>query len=207
LIDTYIDLEASVRAMSAQGCLLFGVPAIKGLEDLHRYSIVIDATRPDLVLQTGTAVGGSAVWLAHQSIRYPGPDVVTIDVDGDRIDGRVLDDDKITVLTGSSTDEAMVEAARMVAESHERVMVVLDSDHSVGHVVREIDLYGPMVTPGCYLVVEDGIYDFTEAGAFRPGPLRAIESRLVGNDQWRRDIEIEALEPISMYPAGWWRRL
>lgn len=204
MIETYIDLDLSIKAMPAQGCLPFDVPAMKGWEDLRRYSVVMNATKPDLVIQTGTAVGGSALWLAHSPVFWAGPHVVTIDIDFDRIDKRVVDDDKITALTGSSIDRGIVSVVRDIVKRYSRVMVILDSDHSGDHVAREIDIYGPMVTCGCYLVVEDGIYDFAATGEFCPGPLAAIESRLVGNDQWRRDTEIEALEPISMYPAGWW---
>ncbi|MGH3493350.1 MAG: CmcI family methyltransferase [Sciscionella sp.] len=177
---------------------------MKGIEDLRRYSIVINRTRPDLIIQTGTAVGGSAMWFAHNWIVYAGPHVVTIDVDSSRIDQQVVDDQRITVLTGSSVDADVVKSVRVIAANYSRVMVVLDSDHSCDHVAQEIDIYGPMVTRGCYLVVEDGIYGYAPTNEFKPGPLDAIKSRLVGNDQWLRDTEIEGLEPISMYPAGWW---
>jgi cephalosporin hydroxylase len=202
-VAVHIDIAASVQAM-AQGCILFDVPAMKGIEDLHRYTAAINATQPDLIIQTGTAVGGSAMWLAHNWVLYGGPQVVTIDVDRERVDRRVVDDERITVLTGSSTDPQVVEEVRTLAESYSRVMVILDSDHSRDHVVQEIDTYGPMVTSGCYLVVEDGIYDFAGPGEFCPGPFSAIKERLVGNSEWRRDVQIEALEQISMYPAGWW---
>ena len=70
------------------------------------------------------------------------------------IEGRP-EHDRITYLTGSSTaDEVVAEVERLVA-GHERVLVILDSDHSRDHVLDELRLYGPLVTPGSYLIVED----------------------------------------------------
>lgn len=207
MIDTPLDIPACLAMMERDlGCVLLGVPAMKGLEDLHRYERVIDATRPDLVVQTGTAVGGSALWFAHSQVTWDGPRVLTIDVDGDRIHPDVRADERITVITGSSVDPLVAARAASVAAGSERVMVVLDSDHSSAHVRREIALYASLVTSGCYLVVEDGLYDFAPDGPFWPGPLDAIQACLVGDDRFERDTEIEALESVSMYPAGWWRR-
>jgi cephalosporin hydroxylase len=202
-LDIYIDLDASVEALPRQGTVLSGVPAMKGLEDLERHRTVVEATRPDLIIQTGTAVGGSALWFANG-----GPDVITIDINPLWISPRVLQSKKITVLTGSSTDEVIFNTVRSLAAKYDKTMVVLDSDHSGPHVRREIELYGPLVTPGCYLVVEDGICDFAPDGPFKfkPGPFDAITSCLVGNPDWIRDVDIEAMHPVSMYPAGWWRR-
>jgi cephalosporin hydroxylase len=205
VIGTPLDIEASLAMMErGQGCLLFGVPAMKGLEDLHRYERVINATQPDLIIQTGTAVGGSAMWFACNWISYDGPHVLTIDIDGQRIHPDVRAAAKITVLDGSSADPGVAARARSHADGYDKVMVVLDSDHASSHVREEIRLYAPLVTPGCYLVVEDGLYDLAPDGPFKPGPLDAIQACLADNRAWERDTEIEALEPVSMYPAGWW---
>lgn len=206
MIDVHIDVAASVAAMPLQGCVLHGVPAMKGLEDLKRHEWVIRETVPDLVIQTGTAVGGSAMWLAHNWFFYDGPDVITIDVDADLVDERLHASDKITVLNGSSTDEEIVSTVKNIAWDYDRVQVILDSDHSSKHVSREIELYAPLVSSGCYLVIEDGIYDFAGEGPFNPGPLTAIVDHMPGNPLWTRDLDLERLFPVSMYPAGWWKR-
>lgn len=204
-IDVYIDVERSVAAMgSAQGSLLFNVPAMKGYEDLHRYRHVIETRMPDLIIQCGTARGGSALWFAYGSIGYHGVHVITIDVDTP--EPAVFDANDVTVLTGSSTDRELFAEVEDIAARFDRVMVVLDSDHSARHVHEEIRLYSPLVSQGQYLVVEDGIYDLAGEGPFNPGPLAAIVQCMVGRDGWERDREIEAAWPISMYPAGWWRR-
>lgn len=202
-LDVFVDINASVEAMHC-GRILLDVPAMKGIEDLHRYEAAVRNTKPDLIIQTGTAVGGSAMWFARDWITFTGPHVVTIDVDPEPIDERVWMNDRISVLIGSSVDPVIVDAARQMASGYSRVMVILDSDHSAAHVSREIELYGPLVSPGCYLVVEDGIYDFAGPNEFNPGPFSAIKSTLLGDKNWRRDAAIEAAEKISNYPAGWW---
>ena len=83
-------------------------------------------------------------------------------------------------------------------------MVVLDSDHSPEHVEREIDLYGPLVSSGCYLVVEDDIQQWM-TNFNGQGPLDAIEFRLMDRPEWERDLLVESMYAITMHPAGWWR--
>jgi cephalosporin hydroxylase len=95
-----------------------------------------------------------------------------------------------------------------------RVMVSLDAEHGADHVRAEIRNFGPLVTPGCYLVVEDGIFDLTSIrerqriGGHRipdeGGPLHAIVSELVGNPGWIRDTAVEQQTPLTYHPAGWW---
>ena len=137
---------------------------------------------------------------------YVAPLVISIDVDHSGVQEDVRDDRGILLITGDSTDPAVVARANRAAGPGRRTMVVLDSDHSAAHVGAEIALYGPMVTPGCYLVVEDGIVRWMAAQPYAGSPLDAIEDLLVGSPDWERDRVIETLHPVSMHPAGWWRR-
>ncbi len=183
--------------------------------DLDRYRSIIEATKPEVIVETGTNTGASAHWFAELGV-----DVITVDVNhpsgdpdvtasGERIDGGGW----VAYEVGDSADPAV--AAR-VAElvAGRRCMVSLDSDHSAGHVAKEIDLYGPLVTAGCYLVVEDGIFGYAPDAIrkmhFPDGldgsPLDAVAEKLDGNPDWSRDLAIERMSPTSHHPAGWWRR-
>ena len=82
----------------------------------------------------------------------------------------------------------------------------LDSDHSRDHVIAEIDLYAPLVTVGCYLVVEDAIYHWVDDG-YDGDPLQAITATLGHRDDFTRALDIEAMYPITGSPAGWWCRV
>ena len=189
-----LDVEESLKAITRQGA----EGAIKIWEDLNRYRAVIQATKPDVIVECGSWYGGSALWFAALGV-----DVVTLDVDARNIVAAAIDHPAITVVTGNSADPAIAAHVAELVEGR-RVMVVLDSDHSPEHVEREIDLYGPLVSPGCYLVVEDGIQQWMTNFAGQ-GPLDAIESRLMDHPEWERDLLVESMYPITMHPAGWWR--
>jgi cephalosporin hydroxylase len=208
-LETDVDVAASMATFDDRADFqqnYNGVSMWKTADDLARYEHVLAATRPELVIETGTRWGGFAHWLADKH----GLDVVTIDVGGTAYD-RVFP--RVTSLKGSSVDERIVEAAAAAAAGR-RTMVVLDSDHHAPHVAEEIRAYGPLVTPGCYLVVEDALADLAGDGARRfgnripevGGPLAAIEETLAGADGWVRDLEVENLTRVSHHPAGWWRR-
>ena len=189
VLDTF-DVAASLEATGRQ----HAEGAIKVEEDLDRYRTVIAMTTPEVIVECGTHAGGSARWF-----RSLGPDVVTVDI------GPVMLDGSVTVITGSSTDPQIVAQVQTLTEGR-RTMVVLDSDHSAAHVAAEIEAYGPMVTLGCYLVVEDGIVRWMANQPYMGSPLDAIEECLDGSPDWMRDVEIERLHPVSMHPAGWWVR-
>lgn len=191
MITPLIDIEASLAATSRQTA----DGAVKVAEDLDRYEAVIAAIEPEVIIECGTWLGGSAAWFAKRV-----PSVITVDIEPQPRPSAL----NITWLIGDSTDRDMV---AMVAGllGGRRTMVVLDSAHEATHVRREIALYAPLVTPGCHLVVEDGIARWMDE-PYPGSPLDAIEQELVGNDDWQRDTAIEAMHPVSMHPAGWWIR-
>lgn len=177
--------------------------------DLDRYERIIGATRPEVVVETGSATGGSAAWFARRGV-----DVISVDVAPAPAPDLGGLTDRVTWVTGDSTDPGTVaEVARLVGGR--RCMVSLDSDHSAPHVAAEIGAYGPLVTPGCYLVVEDGIFGYAPDPLIRQhglqdmvkSPLEAIAATLVGDPHWSRDIAIERLSKTSHHPAGFWLRV
>lgn len=185
-------------------------------QDLDRYAQIIADTKPDLIIETGTWNGGSAEWFARKGI-----DVISIDIDSQVPPGRYFpapDAGTVEFIRGGSTDRATVDTVdQMVADiPGRRVMVVLDSDHHAEHVAREIALYGPLVTSGCYLVVEDTLHDYAPVELLqqhypngdlpRPGPLAAVAEMLLGDGRFARDLAIERKSSVSHAPAGWWLR-
>ena len=120
--------------------------------DLWVYQEILTETRPDLIVETGTYMGGSAFFMANICDLIGHGKIVTIDVSAP--EGRPRHR-RITYLRGYSVAPEIVARVRRRARRSKRVMVVLDSDHRRDHVSRELELYAPLVTPGCYLVVED----------------------------------------------------
>jgi cephalosporin hydroxylase len=201
----FVDLAATVAALAAGEHDHDGM--LKFTQDLDRYAEIIEATKPEVVIETGTHHGQSAQWFAAHGV-----DVITVDVNAVTIP--VAWRDRITQVVGDSTDLAVVEQVRQLVDGR-RVMVSLDSSHTAEHVRREIYTYGPMVSPGCYLVVEDTIFGYDRHANFVHGmdpndgsPLDAVLSHLVGRPEWSRDVAIEQTgQPISQNPAGWWVRV
>lgn len=204
--EAYVDAGARINLYACLAALRnnehVGGGMLKLRDDLDRYHEIIEATQPELIIETGTCEGGSARWFASYC------EVITIDVN--RVE---LRDPRVFVITGSSTDPAVVERVRRMIAGR-RTMVVLDSDHSTQHVIDEIELYAPMVTEGCYLVVEDGIFHYAGADIREQhgladmigDPLQAIARTMVGRRGWRRDRAIENTYETTHHIAGWWQR-
>lgn len=208
----HIDVEASLATFARREHIQReqGIKVLKLAADLDRYAKVIDATEPEVIVECGNRFGGSALWFERHGL-----DVVAVDIDpwaGWR--ARPLAT-RTTWITGSSADPAVAEQVADLVRGR-RTMVTLDSDHTAPHVSREIALYGPLTSPGCYLVVEDTIFEFAPAAQLRElvlaplidagAPLTAVEKLLDGNYEWDRDEDIERLHPTSHHPAGWWVR-
>lgn len=210
-ISVHVDIPTSVKTLVNNEHVhdngMLKLPA-----DLDRYKAIIEATKPEVIVETGTRTGASAQWFAAQGL-----DVVTVDVNqSTERDGLHLGnngDTDIWFLTGDSADPAIAaKVAGLVAGR--RCMVVLDSDHSGPHVTKEIELYGLLVTPGCYLVVEDTILGYASEQVraahgmqgMAGSPLHPVGERLAGDPGWLRDVAIERMSPVSHHPAGWWVR-
>lgn len=223
--DPVIDIEESLRTLrdGRFETKTAGVTTWKLADDLARYGEIIYQTQPDVIVECGTRYGGSALWFATFGV-----DVVTVDIKDstpagyDAIRPAVASDDGVPGSVTRIVDERgsvhprVVERVAGMVEGL-RVMVSLDSDHHAPHVEEEIRGYAPLVSPGCYLVVEDGIFDLAEnpkdarnGGHMIPelgGPFRAVEATLGGWKGWERDRAIEAMSPLTHHPAGWWRKL
>ncbi len=130
-----------------------GVPILKSPLDLWVYQEILWDLRPTLLIETGTAYGGSALYYARQFDRIGEGQIISIDLEPAK---QLPQHPRITYASGySSTLPSMVKSVAAIASGHPRVMVVLDSDHSKRHVLAEMDAYAPLVTHGQFMVVED----------------------------------------------------
>ena len=180
-----------------------GAQALKNPLDLWVYQEIVFETKPELIVETGTYRGGSALYLASLCDLVGAGEVVSIDIEPLRED--YPSHPRITYLAGrSSTDPSVVEEVRARAAGRP-ILVILDSDHSQAHVEAELATYAPLVPVGCYLIVED-----SNIGQIRedlmPGPLEAIETFLAGTDEFVIDREREKFL-ITFNPSGYLRRV
>lgn len=150
-----------------------GRPIIQLPEDVLRIQEVIYAVRPDILVETGVAHGGSLILYASLFKALGKGRVVGVDIEirphnRAAIEGHPLGS-LVTLLEGDSTDPDLVALVRAEVSPQDTVMVVLDSDHSRRHVLRELNAYAPLVTPGSYIVATDGImHDLADVPGGRP---------------------------------------
>lgn len=173
--------------------------------DLWVYQELLHETQPDLLIETGTFNGGSALYFAHLFDLMGKGRIVSVDVrhpkEGLPRHGR------IEFLLGSSTAPETVAAVKQRIRPGEKVMVLLDSDHSARHVAEELKLYSDLVTPGCYLVVEDTHMNGHPVDrSFGPGPMEAVVEFLASNRQFEVDKSREKFK-LTFYPNGWLKRV
>ena len=138
-----------------------GRPIIQLPDDLLRIQEVIHAVRPDVILETGIAHGGSLVFYASLCKALDRGRVIGIDVEIRPHNRQAIEShpliDRIELVEGSSIDPAIVARVRDMIQPGEKVLVLLDSCHAKAHVLAELEAYGPLVTPGSYIVATDGI--------------------------------------------------
>jgi cephalosporin hydroxylase len=180
-----------------------GVPTQKCPLDLWIYQELVYELRPDLTIETGTYSGGSAMYLASIFDLLGKGRIISVDIaPQDPLPAHP----RIEFVTSSSTDPAMVERLRAEAASEERVLVLLDSDHSFGHVRDELAAYHSMVTPGSYLVVEDSnVNGHPVLPEFGPGPMEAIDEFLPEHPEFEIDDHCERFM-VTFNPRGFLRR-
>lgn len=200
------DLEGSVEDLEA----IWGVG--RGMHknhlDLRRYEQIIKEVRPNVVVETGLLYGGSMHWFAARV-----PHFITIDNDAASVAAVRADEhgmgpvpENAEIIWGWSTGHFPVIRKKVEALGGP-VMVVLDSDHSTATVLGEMQRYGTIVTPGSYMVVEDGILAYTPRNWYEGNPLEAIEQFLPDHPEFQNDARIEGMFPRTQHPGGWLKRV
>jgi cephalosporin hydroxylase len=182
-----------------------GVPVQKCPLDLWMYQEILYETRPDVVIESGVYCGGSTLYLASMLDLLGAGQVVSVDITLGPVDPKVRQHPRVQLVEGNSIDPAIVAEVAGRCRS-QRTMVILDSDHAESHVLAELDAYGPLVAPGCYLVVEDtNINGHPVLPDFGPGPYEAVRRFLTKSPGWTVDRHRERLL-VTFNPSGYLRR-
>lgn len=210
LVDEFSDLYYrkldSGRGLHTVVLSWMGYELLKCPLDLWIYQELIVRKRPDLIIEVGTYKGGSALYLAHLCDLVGTGSILTIDVDASHQSIRPLHP-RIDYLLGSSTDLAIFETVRSIAEGKRNVMVILDGDHRCDHVLKELQLYHHLIGPGGYLIVEDtNINGHPTFPEFGPGPWEATSLFLANNSAFQADRTCERFM-LTMNPRGFLRRV
>jgi cephalosporin hydroxylase len=196
-----------------------GVPIIQLPADVMATQEVIWATKPDVIIETGVARGGSVLFMASLLELIGKGKVIGIDIDirphnRDTIERHPMAK-RVVLIEGPSTEAAVVANVREQIPAGAAVMAVLDSDHSRDHVLAELRNYGPLVTQGCYLIVADtvlGHFDANQTPRNRSGlwfkgnePLSALNAYLKETDRFEIDPIINGKLILSSSPGGYLR--
>ena len=196
-----------------------GVPIIQLPADIIATQEVVWATKPDVIIETGVARGGSVLFMASLLELIGKGTVIGVDIDirahnRDSIERHPMAK-RVVLIEGPSTEPATLAKVAAAIPADASVMVVLDSDHSRDHVLAELRTYGPLVTKGCYLVVADtilGHFDANQTPRNRSKvwikgnePLSALEAYLKETDRFEVDPVINGKLILSSSPGGYLR--
>jgi len=165
-----------------------GRPIIQLPEDMVRLQEVIYRVRPDVIIETGVAHGGSLIYSASLCQVMQRGRVIGIDIEirpGNRkaIEAHEMSP-LITLIEGSSTAPEVVSKVHSLVKPGETVLVILDSNHTRQHVLDELEAYHPLVTPGSYIVATDGV-------------MRDLADVPRGSSEWTWDNPAEAASAFA----------
>ena len=165
-----------------------GRPIIQLPEDMFRIQEVIYQVKPDVIIETGIAHGGSFVFYAGLLKAMGRGRVISIDIEIRPHNRKAIEEHElfewVTLVEGSSTDQTIVNRVKSMVRPGERVFVVLDSNHTKQHVLGELNAYSDLVTIGSYIVACDGIMEYL-VGAPRT------------NEDWSWNNPKEAVEEFA----------
>ena len=205
-----------------------GRPLIQYPQDIVQLQELISETRPDLVVETGIAHGGSLVLSASMLClldimegldpRQSSRKVVGVDIDIRPHNRKALDEHplrfKIELIEGSSIDPKIIQKVRSHAHGVEQVIVLLDSNHTHEHVLAELNAYADLVSVGSYCIVFDTVIDDLPAGSFpnRPwdlgnNPKTAVNEWLKSHPELIITTTIDSNLLISVAPSGYLKRI
>jgi cephalosporin hydroxylase len=160
-----------------------GLPIIQFPEDVLRIQEVIYKVKPDVIIETGVAHGGSLIFYASLCRIMGKGRVIGIDIEIRAQNRKSIEQHLvsplITLVEGSSVDEHVVSKVQSLIKPDETVLVILDSNHSKDHVLRELNSYSSLVTIGSYIVATDGI-------------MRDLFDTPNGKVEWDYDNPVEA---------------
>ena len=192
-----------------------GRPIIQFPQDMIALQEIIWQIKPDLIIETGIAHGGSLI-LYSSMLELLGGDGQVLGIDIDIREHNRVEIEKhsmfkrITMIEGSSVDEKIAQQVHDFARDKKQILVVLDAMHTHDHVLKELELYSPLVTKGSYIVVFDTIIEDMPEDFFpdRPwgkgnNPKTAVWEFLKNNKRFEIDKMIENKLLITVAPGGY----
>lgn len=171
-----------------------GRPVIQLPNDIIMMQELIWDTRPDVIIETGIAHGGSGVFYASMLELLGNGRVIGIDIEIRKHNLKAIEEHpmfkRICLIEGSSTDPKYVKIINDLLVPGEKVLVVLDSNHSYEHVIEELNLYSIFVSPGSYIVVMDTVQEL-------------LSDNPTGRKEWKDDNPLRAVRQFLSDRSDW----
>lgn len=210
-------VKASVRTKYSYGFNWLGIPIIQFPSDLVAFQEIVYSVKPTLIIECGVARGGSTVfWASMQMLSGLTPNVIGIDIDirphaHEAITSSMFSKG-IRLIEGSSIDEQTASKVKELVNENDKVLVVLDSNHTHDHVLAELKLYADLVTRDSYLLVLDTVIEDLPVDENRPwGPGASPQTAVIEFMKNRSDFEnekhIEQQIGITVAPKGYWKKI
>jgi cephalosporin hydroxylase len=216
-------MEETLKAQYSYNFSWLGRPIIQYPQDILAMQELIWSVKPDLIIETGIAHGGSLIFSASMlelNAACGGPkdgEVLAIDIDIRAHNRAAIEahpmSKRISMLQGSSIAPEIVSQVKSRAAQKQRVMVCLDSNHTHDHVLAELRAYASLTSLGSYCVVFDTIVEDVPAKLitnrpWSPGnnPKTAVWEYLKTHPEFEIDARIDGQLLISVAPSGYLKR-
>ena len=202
----------------------FGRPIIQLPDDMFRVQEVLYAQRPDVVIETGVAHGGSLVFYASIFEAMGSGRVIGVDIEIRPHNRKAIEEhplfSRIELIEGNAIADSVVADVRKRLRPNDRVIVFLDSNHSYDHVLAELEAYAPLVSVGSYIVATDGIMKDlvgsprSQADWGTNNPFHAAQTFLAGHPEFvlaepsrTFDESDGANVNVTQWPGSWLKRV
>jgi cephalosporin hydroxylase len=217
-------LRSGWDAKYVYGFSWLGRPIIQLPEDMIRIQEVIYRVKPDFIIETGIAHGGSLIFYASICKALGYGRIIGIDIEIRPPNRKAIEEHElfpyITLIEGDSTSPAVINQVRSIITPNEKVLIMLDSNHTKKHVLSELNAYSPLVSIDSYIIASDGIMkdlagaprsnpDWADNNPFyaaqvfqKSHPEFAIETPL-----WPFNETNSLTENVTYWPGAWLKRL
>ena len=211
--------ESSIDALYSYNFSWMGRPIIQYPQDMIAMQEIIWQLKPDLIIETGVAHGGSLIYYASLLELIGKGEILGIDIDIREQNRKEIESHpmfkRIKMLQGSSVSREIADQVKAAAAGKQTVLVSLDSNHSEEHVLQELELYAPLVTKGSYCVVFDTIVEDVAPSPNLPNrpwghgnnPKTAVWKYIKDHPEFQIDESIDNKLLISVAPSGYLKRI
>ena len=211
-------MTASIKSKYSYNFSWMGMPIIQYPQDMIAMQEIIWEVKPDLIIETGIARGGSLIYYASLLELIGNGEVLGVDIDIREHNRNEIEKHpmfkRIKMIQGSSVSSETADKVREHASGKKKVMVCLDSNHTQEHVLRELELYAPLVTASSYLVVFDTIVEHlpenqSSERPWRKGnnPQTALIEFLKRNKNFEIKNDINGKLLLSVAPGGYLKKI